>query len=383
MQWNNKKWHDFAPVVFSLILLAVLLAIPTGFEDHTVYQESYLESAEVLETDDSSLKDTGLVRSGEQRCRIRILSGVFKGREAVGKNLLNGSLEQDKLFVPGDRVLIRINYQDGEILSVSMIDHYRIPQELLLAALFCLVLIVFAGKTGLRALLSFAVSVLMIWKVLVPLFLRGFNPVLIGLAIVLVLTVVIITLVFGFDRRALSAISGCILGIAVTCVLGMLFADTFRIHGAVMGNSESLLYSGYSDLNLTRIFMASIFIGASGAVMDLSVDISSAVYEVVQKKPDIGWREAMKSGMAVGRAALGTQTTTLLFAYSGGYIAMLMVFMAQGTPLYTVFNLKYVSAEILHTLVGSVGLCTVAPLTAFVSGFVLTHRKVRLEIPQK
>lgn len=383
MQWNNKKWHDFAPVVFSLILLAVLLAIPTGFEDHTVYQESYLESAEVLETDDSSLKDTGLVRSGEQRCRIRILSGVFKGREAVGKNLLNGSLEQDKLFVLGDRVLIRINYQDGEILSVSMIDHYRIPQELLLAALFCLVLIVFAGKTGLRALLSFAVSVLMIWKVLVPLFLRGFNPVLIGLAIVLVLTVVIITLVFGFDRRALSAISGCILGIAVTCVLGMLFTDAFRIHGAVMGNSESLLYSGYSDLNLTRIFMASIFIGASGAVMDLSVDISSAVYEVVQKKLDIGWREAMKSGMAVGRAALGTQTTTLLFAYSGGYIAMLMVFMAQGTPLYTAFNLKYVSAEILHTLVGSVGLCTVAPLTAFVSGFVLTHRKVRLEIPQK
>ena len=99
-----------------------------------------------------------------------------------------------------------------------------------------------------------------------------------------------------------------------------------------MSYSESLLYSGYSQLNLTQIFMASIFIGASGAVMDLAVDITSAVNEVAEKRPDIGFREAVKSGFAVGRAALSTQTTTLLLAYSGGYIALLMVFMAQGTP---------------------------------------------------
>lgn len=72
------------------------------------------------------------------------------------------------------------------------------------------------------------------------------------------------------------------MGIAVTCVLGILFTDLFRIHGAVMSYSESLLYSGYQDLNLTQIFMASIFIGASGAVMDLAVDITSAVNEVVE-----------------------------------------------------------------------------------------------------
>ena len=78
--------------------------------------------------------------------------------------------------------------------------------------------------------------------------------------------------------------------------------------------------------------MASIFIGASGAVMDLSVDITSAVHEVVEKRPDLGWWEAARSGMNVGRAAMGTMTTTLLLAYSGGYVALLMVFMAQGTP---------------------------------------------------
>ena len=107
--------------------------------------------------------------------------------------------------------------------------------------------------------------------------------------------------------------------------------------------------------------------------MDLSVDICSAVYEVVQKRPDITARAAISSGFAVGRAACGS-TTTLLLAYSGSYIALLMVFMAQGTPVEFILNYKYVAAEIVHTIVGSFGLVTVAPLTAITSGLLLTNK---------
>ena len=215
----------------------------------------------------------------------------------------------------------------------------------------------------------------MIWKVMVPAYLNGMQPVLVGLGIVLGLTVIIISLVYGFDRRSLSAVCGSFLGIITTCILGIIFTDAFKIHGAIMSNSESLLYSGYEHLNLTQIFMSSIFIGSSGAVMDLAVDITSAVNEVVEKKPDIGWREAVRSGMAVGRAAMGTMTTTLLLAYSGGCVALLMVFMAQGTPLDNILNYKYVSSEILDTIVGSFGLVTVAPFTALTSGFFLASGK--------
>jgi uncharacterized membrane protein len=109
--------------------------------------------------------------------------------------------------------------------------------------------------------------------------------------------------------------------------------------------------------------------------MDLAVDITSSVHEVVDKKPDITWKEATKSGIMVGRAALGTQTTTLLLAYSGGYIALLMVFMAQGTPIYNILNYKYVASEILDTMVGSIGLVTVAPFTALTSGVLLTLKR--------
>ena len=109
-------------------------------------------------------------------------------------------------------------------------------------------------------------------------------------------------------------------------------------------------------------------------MMDLSVDITSAIHEVVEKKPEIGWKEAARSGMNVGRAAMGTMTATLLLAYSGGYISLLMVFMAQGTPIDHILNYKYVSAEILDTIVGSIGLVTVAPFTALVAGILLTRK---------
>lgn len=365
--------HYYTPVWVCFALIVLLLVLPTGFEGNRVFRESDIQPARVLSTDESTVIDTGLVRSGEQRCRLEILGGQFRGSYAEGRNMLNGSLEQDKLFYIGDKALVRINYQDGEILNISMIDHYRTPWELLLAVLFVLLLIAFAGRTGLRAVLSFILTVLMIWKMLVPLYLGGWNPIWVGLAITLILTVLIIALVYGFDRRCAAAVSGSFLGILVTCVIGGIFTNLFQIHGAVMSYSESLLYAGYQHLNLTQIFMASIFIGASGAIMDLSVDITSAVYEVVRKRPGLSCREAIQSGMNVGRAAMGTMTTTLLLAYSGGYIALLMVFMAQGTPLSNIFNYKYVAAELLHTVIGSFGLVTVAPFTALCAGIFLTH----------
>ena len=379
--FTKEKIQYHAPVWVCLLFIAWLAILPTGYQE--IYREAEQCVAKVIQTDESKIIDTGLVRSGEQRCQLEIVSGKFKGRTAEGVNMLNGSLEQDKLFSQGDRAQVVVSYNADEILMVTMIDHDRIPMELVMGAIFILFLILFAGRTGVRAVLSFFLTVLAIWKLLVPLYLKGYNPIWTGLVFTLLLSVLIIALVYGFDRRCASAVSGTFLGILVTCLLGSLFTDLFQIHGAVMSSSESLLYAGYQDLNLTRIFMASIFIGASGALMDLSVNITSAVHEVVEKRPDIGWKEAVRSGMNVGRSAMGTMTTTLLLAYSGGYIALLMVFMAQGTPLVNILNYKHVAAEMVHTVIGSFGLVTVAPFTALCAGVLLSQKKKDLEEGKK
>lgn len=377
MQIKNLKFSmkNHGPVLFAIILFLVLIFIPTGYEGALVYQNADRVRAEVLSTDESEIVDAGLIRTGEQRCEVRILGGRFEGETVTAVNRLNGSLAQDKMFSEGDIAFVVVSHSGDQITTVTMTDHFRLDKEVILAGLFLLLLILFAGKTGVRAILSFADTILIMWKILVPCLLKGWNPIWFSLGLVLLMTAVILSLIYGFDRRCLAAVSGAILGIAVTAVLGIVFTDMFKIHGAVMESSESLLYAGYQNLNLTSIFMASIFLGSSGAVMDLSVDICSSVYEVVQKKPEISAKEAIFSGFAVGRAACGSTTTTLLLAYSGSYIALLMVFMAQGTPIAFVLNYKYVAAEIVHTIVGSFGLVTVAPLTAITSGFLLTKKK--------
>lgn len=374
-----KTKRTWLSVLLSAVLIAVLLLLPTGYElaGSSDTDGSDRLRARVVSVDDSTIKDTGLVRTGEQVCRITLLSGAHKGETHNAYNMLNGSLEQDKIYKAGDTALVLVSYDDLalQVSSVSMIDHYRINGELYLLGAFFTLLILFAGWTGLRAILSFVLSVLAIWKVIVPFCLNGVSPILVGALVTAGLTVFIIALVFGFNKIALAACSGAIAGLTITAVLGIISTNAFQIHGAVMSFSESLLYSGYEHLNLTQIFMASIFIGSSGAMMDLSVDIAAAVHEVVQKRPDLTRFEAMMSGMRVGRAAMGTMTTTLLLAYSGSYIALLMVFMAQGTPMINVFNYKYVASEIIHTLVGSFGLVAAAPLTAAAAGMLLANPK--------
>ena len=377
MPFLKRQNSVFLTTLIGLILIGILICLPTGYEDALIYQGTERAVGKVVETDNSAIITSGLIQSGEQSCMLEIENGNFKGKILEGVNFLSGSLEKDKIFKEGDRALLTISCQGDTIRSVVISDHYRLDKEVLLLTVFAVFLIIFAGKIGFQAILSFFITILMIWKILVPCYLKGYSPVWVGIGITAVLTAIIIFFVYGLDKRTLTAVSGALLGITTTCILGILFTGLFKIHGAVMTSSESLLYSGYQDLDLTSIFMASIFIGASGAMMDLAVDITSAVWEVIGKKPDISAPEAILSGLRVGRAAMGTMTTTLLLAYSGGYISLLMVFMAQGTPVDHILNYKYVAAEVLDTVVGSFGLVTVAPFTALMAGLLLTKRKKR------
>ena len=361
-------------VVFILIffaIIAVLLALPTGFEDARQFKDAEKCKVLVEAVDNSSLINTGLIRTGQQVCTVRFLSGKFKMQTAEGWNMLGGSLSQDKLFRPGDKAQAVVHHYDGEIISVNLIDYYRLDGELLLALAFAVFLVVFARGVGLRSVFSFAITILVLWKILVPLFLKGHNPIFVGLSAVAIMTFVILALVYGFDKKLLSSFCGAMSGIVFAMVLSIICTSSFHIHGAVMANSEALLYSGFQDLNLTQIFMASVCVGASGSVMDLSVDITSAVSEVVRNCPGISRKEAIKSGLTVARAAMGTMTTTLLLAYSGTCIATLMTFMAQGTPVYNILNNNIVAAEIINTIAGSFGLAMTAPLTAVIAGTVL------------
>jgi uncharacterized membrane protein len=368
-----KNWPSKSDLLFVAVLVivsAVLVALPSPFK-HDEDEGSVRAKALVLGTNNDLVIETGIIKTGEQTLKVRILNGQYRGKELKAVNHLVGRMEFDKFFVPGDKVLaVILPGANGSVVNVNVIDHYRIGTEAILLLLFALFLFLFAKWTGIKAILSFCFTGIVIWKLLLPGILKGYSPILLSLLTVTVLSFVIIFLVAGLNKKGTAAFLGAISGVAVTCVMAIIFGKLFNIHGAIKPFSETLLYSGYPYLNLTDIFLSGIFIASSGAMMDVSMDIASAQDEICRQNPGISPRGLMRSGFHIGKAVVGTMTTTLLLAYSASFSALLMVFIAQGTPMINILNLNYVSGEILHTLVGSFGLVLVAPFTAIIGAWI-------------
>lgn len=354
----------------------ILFFLPTGYENPELTRNLLYEKGEVLEVDNSGVDTISIVTLGTQRLELRLLSGVFRGEIVSAKNELLGDKRQDKIFERGDRVLsiIRVNASNDGIINVRAEEYYRQDLILYLVLAFVLVLILLAGRTGAKAALSFVFTAMTFWKVLIPSFLSGYSPILVSIGIVFITTSVIVLLVGGLSRRGGVALSGAMLGVVTTALLALLFGELFKIPGTIQEYSEALLYAGYVDLNLSQMFISSIFISSAGAVMDVAMDIAAAQDELKERAPHLTRRELIKSGLNVASPVIGSMTTTLLFAYSGSFMFVFMAFMAQGVPMVSILNRAFISAEILHTMVGSFGLVLVAPITAVLGGFIYKFR---------
>ena len=323
--------------------------------------------AEVVEVDDSSLQLHGFVEFGTQHLKVRLPDG----RVVPADNELRAQMELDKKFAAGDTALVVLpagGVPEGAALVAR--DHWRLGWCTALFVAFCVLLCVFGGWTGAKALFSFLFSCLAVWKLLIPLVLAGWHASTVSFLVVACLTGVIMYLVAGWTKKAFSAFAGSMLGVVVSLGLAHLVARVMHVNGATMPFAQQLLFSGYSFMNLQDVFIGAIVLASSGAVMDLGMDIAAGVCEVKRHNPSLGFRELFLSGIRMGRAVVGTMTTTLLLAYSGGYITLLMVFAAQGTHPFDILSSTLVSAELVKTLVGSFGLVLVAPFTAFVSAAV-------------
>ena len=255
-----------------------------------------------------------------------------------------------------------------------MIDYYRLDKEIILVAIFIIALIVFSGLRGIRMVLSFAFAFLSIWKLLIPSVLKGVNPLFMCAVTLIMLTLVTLPMVSGLNKRSLAAILGSFLAIMITLLISIAMTAFLRIHGSVLEMSESLLYSGFMDLDLTSLFSGVVCLGAGGAIMDLSIDVSAAMWEVKEHAPDTNKRGLFRSAMEVGKAGVGTQITTLLLAYMGSYLTLMMVYMAQATPTLNIFTSKSIAGEIVQTLAGAFGIVLVTPLTALIGMFLFTKK---------
>lgn len=330
--------------------------------------------AKVTDVDDSRLIVRGLACLGVQQCTLEILNGPHKGITISAVNQLSGSREFDQRYKRGDTVLTAIMQKDGKARHAKVLTLDRRNWTFILLGTFSAALILYARIIGIKALLSFVGSLVIIFYFLIPHLLRGDNPLLYTVLTIVILSALIIFSVAGFNRKGLSAFCGTIFGLFATILLTFFIGSKLELSGMTMPFSQALMFSTGSQLNLLDIFYATIILGASGAAMDIAMDVAASMEEVKINSPEITRKALYQSGLNVGRSVIGTMSTTLLLAYSGGYLTLLMLFLARQTTFSQMLSMKIVSAEIMKTVIGSIGLIMVAPLTAALSAWLYTHK---------
>lgn len=368
--------RDWVCVLVLAALCAAMAFIPSA--DKVANDSRLSMRARVVSVDNSQITLTGLVEYGTQHLKVEMLEGPGEGKVFSAENELRAQLELDKKFSVGDTALVDWpSGCDPRATGTTLLarDHWRTGWAGALFAAFSLSLILFGGATGAKALFSFVFGCFAVWKLIVPLCLRGWNASATVFAVVCALSAVIMYLVAGFTRKAAAALMGSLLGIGVSLALAHVVSFLMHVDGASMPFVQTLIYTGYPNLDLADLFCATVILASSGAVMDLAMDVSAGIEEVSLRNPGLTQRELFTSGIRLGRAVVGTMTTTLLLAYSGGYLTLLMVFAAQGTSPLAFLNSTLVSAELVKTLVGSFGLVMVAPFTAAAGALLIGARK--------
>lgn len=356
-------------------LLVIILGVLIGIFFFLSKSEKLEIRAKVLEISNEEVLSSGVGRLGRQILTVEILKGPHKGEVLKATNHLTGSMEIDNFYNTGETILTAVQEENGKIKDIQAIDLYRWPSEIALLLIFVVSLIIYAGSIGIRALISFLASVLIIWHVLIKGVLAGYSPFILTFLVLIILSAVILFSIAGFNRKGLSAFLGTLAGLMVTTVLAYFFGPKMGLNGMTAPFAQTLLFKGYININMQEIFFCSIILGASGAAMDIAMDISASIDEIHKKRPDISLKELTQSGFTIGRAVIGTMTTTLLLAYSGGYITLLMLFSSQGANFSRMANYKLVSAEVLRILSGSIGLVLVAPLTAVIAAWIMTRKE--------
>ena len=327
----------------------------------------------------------------DQVLTFRILSGQFRGETVTVNNIWTGRAFGDRVLSRGDVLFLDIPRRDPSnptLDNVRMREYFRTPFLLYLAGALGVLMILVAGMKGVRAILTLFVTSLAVLYLLVPLTIAGYNPIAIALGIAALLTLTTFVLITGFSFKVVSGVLGTLGGLAAVGVLSVISQHAMVLTG--LAQEFGFLELGIAlwrtpeshNWNFTGILSAGIILGAVGAMMDVSMSISSSVHEVKQVNPNITVRQSIRAGLNVGRDIMGTMADTLIFAYLGAHMMTMLLpridFPEAGIlyPFLRLVNDEATSVAIIQAVVGTIGLVLTVPIAATVAGFLTKYATV-------
>ena len=307
-----------------------------------------------------------------QLVKVKILDGKYKGKIINVQNQLTSSPAYDINVKNGMRVVLDVE-KNGKLSDINISDLDRIPALMIITGLFLSLLLIIGGKRGLKALFSLVFTALLIFCGLVPAILNNWPIVPVTIGISIFATVLLTFIVGGINLKSISAIIGTVSSVLIAGIIAMIIIKIAPLTGYT-SQEAIMLYTSRPDLNFTGILTAGMIIGALGAIIDIGISIASSIFEINCVDRCLSPKELIKSGLNVGKDIMGAMANTLILAYIGG--ALPLILLAANAPIAKLINLNAIAAEITAALVGSIGIVLCIPITAVVSGYLMGNKKV-------
>ena len=324
------------------------------------------------ETSGAELTHGGIVDGTyeEQYIKVEILSGDDEGEFLTVKNDLYGNPFDIKVK-EGDKIFLYA--QKGETTEYSIRDKWHSDGLILWSLIFFALILIVGGKAGMKALASLASSIFIVFFIFLPLVQNGYSPVPITVATSAVIILVTHLIITGVGRKSWAAMLGTLGGVLVAVLMAYLISWSAGLSG--LGTEEArTLAIQYPDYDFRGLLFSGIILGALGAVMDVGISIASGLAEVKEHSPNITRVKLIKSGFNIGRDIMGSMINTLIFAYIGSALVAIVLFYILQTSIIELINYDFIAEEIARSLVGSLGLLATIPLTAVLSGFLMSKK---------
>lgn len=317
----------------------------------TGYIEPENDFEEIMPFQTTRINFEAAIRGGAQRGTL--VSAVQNQTDFAGVIMKDVSR--------GDSVLL-INYGNEWYFN----GYYRSGRLLGLGIIFTLCVLLFGGRKGFNTLLSLGLTFGAIFAVFVPSILSGKNIYAMSILVCVYTTITTLSVVSGFNKKSLCAAIGCLSGIALIGIITVIMNRVLLLTGIVDEHSRYLANLPVENgINLRAIIFAGIIIGAMGAIMDVAMSISSALWELKEKAGKINFETLFRSGLNIGRDIFGTMANTLVLAYIGCSLSVVLILGVYSNSLLSLFNMEMIIVEILQALAGSFGILLTIPLTAF------------------
>ncbi|MBN2118864.1 MAG: YibE/F family protein [Anaerolineales bacterium] len=306
--------------------------------------------------------DLGGTQQRYQIARVELLEGEYQGilmEMDYGKRQV---LSSTVYLQTGDTILVTVGSRPDGVLSVYFVDFVRSSSLLWLTAIFVVVILIISRWKGLRSLLSMAFSLLVIIGYIIPHILAGEDPLWVSIAGSVILLGVTLYLTYGWNLKTHAAVVSMIFVLLITGMLAGLFVVFARLTGSGDENALFLLQMLDAQINLRGLLLGGMIIGALGVLDDLVTTQASAVFELHRANKALGFRGLFRSAMRIGQDHVAATVNTLVLAYAGASLPMLLMFSLGRGNLGFLVNYEFVAEEIVRTLVGSLGLVTAVPL---------------------